>query len=255
MARPVRLILPGVAAHIIQRGNNRSACFQQDSDYLTYLGYLRHLSSKYRCEVHAYCLMTNHVHLLVTPSMKGACALLMRDLGRCYVRYFNRRYKRTGTLWEGRFRSCIAESANYVLACYRYIELNPVRARMADHPSGYLWSSYAINAGMRSDPLIRSHVEFSALAADPESAMPPTAPFSIKGSMSGCSNASGTQPTAAIRSRARHSKRGCWRRPVQESSAASPDPRWSSVSLPTLQASGPGGPRHDLTIITTLTPN
>lgn len=168
MARPVRLILPGVAAHIIQRGNNRSACFQQDSDYLTYLGYLRHLSSKYRCEVHAYCLMTNHVHLLVTPSMKGACALLMRDLGRCYVRYFNRRYKRTGTLWEGRFRSCIAESANYVLACYRYIELNPVRARMADHPSGYLWSSYAINAGMRSDPLIRSHVEFSALAADPE---------------------------------------------------------------------------------------
>lgn len=168
MSRPVRLIVPGVALHIIQRGNNRAACFGQDADYLTYLGYLRHLSSKYRCDVHAYCLMTNHVHLLVTPSAAGACAVLMRDLGRCYVRYFNRRYGRTGTLWEGRFRSCVAESSDYVLACYRYIELNPVRARMADHPSGYLWSSYAINAGMRSDPLIRAHVEFLALALDAE---------------------------------------------------------------------------------------
>ncbi len=168
MSRPIRLILPGVAVHIIQRGNNRSACFDQDSDYLTYLGYLRHLSSKYGCDVHAYCLMTNHVHLLLTPSTAAACALLMRDLGRCYVRYFNRRYGRTGTLWEGRFRSCIAESADYVLACYRYIERNPVRAQIADHPSGFLWSSYAINAGMRSDPLMRPHVEYLALASDTE---------------------------------------------------------------------------------------
>jgi putative transposase len=168
MPRPVRLIVPGVALHIIQRGNNRGACFRQDADYLTYLGYVRHLSSKYRCELHAYCLMSNHVHLLVTPSAAGACAVLMRDLGRCYVRYFNRRYGRTGTLWEGRFRSCVAESADYVLACYRYIELNPVRARMADHPGAYLWSSYAINAGLRSDPLIRPHVELLALSSDTE---------------------------------------------------------------------------------------
>jgi putative transposase len=166
MARPLRLILPGVAAHIIQRGNNRSACFRQDSDYLTYLAYLRHLSSKYRCDLHAYCLMTNHVHLLLSPSTPAACAMVMRDLGRCYVRYFNRRYERTGTLWEGRFRSCIAESAHYVLACHRYIELNPVRAGMTDHPGGYLWSSYAVNAGMRADPLIKPHCEFFALASD-----------------------------------------------------------------------------------------
>lgn len=166
MARPARLIVPGVAVHVIQRGNNRSACFQQDSDYLTYLGYLRHMALKYSCVVHAYCLMTNHVHLLLTPSTAGACALLMRDIGRCYVRCFNRRYARTGTLWEGRFRSCISESAQYVLACYRYIELNPVRARMVDHPGAYLWSSYAVNAGMRSDPLIRPHAELLALAQD-----------------------------------------------------------------------------------------
>ena len=92
--------------------------------------------------------------------------MLMRDLGRCYVRYFNRRYGRTGTLWEGRFRSCIAESAHYVLACHRYIELNPVRAGITDHPGGYLWSSYAVNAGMRADPLIKPHCEFLALGSD-----------------------------------------------------------------------------------------
>jgi putative transposase len=166
MSRPLRLIVPGMALHVIQRGNKRTACFGADGDYLTYLGYLRHLSSKYRCELHAYCLMTNHVHLLMTPSTARGCALLMRDLGRCYARYFNRRYARTGTLWEGRFRSCIAESANYVLACYRYIELNPVRARMADHPGAYLWSSYASNAGLRSDPLIRPHAELLALSGD-----------------------------------------------------------------------------------------
>jgi putative transposase len=149
---------------VIQRGNNRSPCFAADGDYLTYLGYLRHLSLKYCCEIHAFCLMTNHVHLLLTPGSVGACARLMRDLGRCYVRYFNRRYARSGTLWEGRFRSCLVESADYVLACYRYIELNPVRARMTDHPAGYLWSSFAINAGMRSDPLVHPHSEYLALA-------------------------------------------------------------------------------------------
>jgi putative transposase len=166
MARQPRLILPGVALHIIQRGNNRSACFAQDSDYLTYLGYLRHLSRKYDCELHAYCLMTNHVHLLMTPHASDACAPLMRDLGRCYVRYFNRRHGRTGTLWEGRFRACIAESAQYVLACYRYIESNPVRAGMVNHPGAYPWSSHAANSGVRVDPLIKPHCEFLALAAD-----------------------------------------------------------------------------------------
>jgi REP-associated tyrosine transposase len=166
MARYPRLILPGVALHIIQRGNNRNACFREDSDYLTYLAHLRHLSRKYECDVHAYCLMTNHVHLLLTPDAPDACGLLMRDLGRCYVRYFNRRHARTGTLWEGRFRSCIVESAEYVLACYRYIELNPVRAGMVGRASGHPWSSHAANSGMRADPMVKPHCEFAALTAD-----------------------------------------------------------------------------------------
>jgi putative transposase len=110
--------------------------------------------------------MTNHVHLLLTPGTAGACIGLMRDLGQRYVQYFNRRNERSGTLWEGRFRSCIAESARYVLACYRYIESNPVRAGMVDHPMGYLWSSYAANSGMRSDPLVAPHAEYLALALD-----------------------------------------------------------------------------------------
>jgi putative transposase len=97
MARHPRLIFPGVALHVIQRGNNRKACFAGDSDYLSYLAHLRHLSGKYRCELHAYCLMTNHVHLLLTPQESEACSLLMRDLGRSYVRYFNRRHDRTGS--------------------------------------------------------------------------------------------------------------------------------------------------------------
>ncbi|HYN13478.1 MAG TPA: transposase [Burkholderiales bacterium] len=101
--------------HIIQRGNNRGACFHTDSDYLVYLLHLRELSGKFDCSVHAYCLMPNHVHLLLTPRSPDSCMGLMRDLGQRYVQYFNRRHRRTGTLWEGRFRSCIAESARYVL--------------------------------------------------------------------------------------------------------------------------------------------
>src|SRR5687768_13182856 len=101
MARHPRLILAGVALHLVQRGNNRNACFREDADYLTYLSHLRLLARRYGCHVHAYCLMTNHVHLLVTPSDADSCGLLMRDLGRSYVPYFNRRHGRTGTLWEG----------------------------------------------------------------------------------------------------------------------------------------------------------
>ena len=100
--------------------------------------------------------------------LRGPAPALMRDLGQRYVQYFNRRHQRTGTLWEGRFRSCVVESARYVLGCYRYIESNPVPARMVDHPTGYLWSSYAINSGLRSDPLICPHAEYSALALDSE---------------------------------------------------------------------------------------
>jgi REP-associated tyrosine transposase len=162
----LRLILPGVAVHIIQRGNNRAACFRSDSDYLVYLAHLRQLSEKYDCAIHAYCLMTNHVHLLMTPSAAGACTGLMRDLGQRYVQYFNREHERTGTLWEGRFRSCLAESPRYVVACHRYIELNPVRAGMVPHPSGYQWSSHAVNSGMRTDSLVMPHPDVEALGGD-----------------------------------------------------------------------------------------
>ena len=166
MPRSLRLVLSGVALHVIQRGNNRAPCFASDTDYLVYLAQLAKLSERYECAVHAYCLMTNHVHLLLTPSSPDAISGLMRDLGQQYVQYFNRRHARTGTLWEGRFRSCMAESARYVLACYRYIELNPVRARMVDHPSAYLWCSFAANSGMRADPLVKSHPVLEALGVD-----------------------------------------------------------------------------------------
>ena len=110
--------------------------------------------------------MTNHVHLLMTPSIEDALSTLMRNLGQRYVQYFNRRYGRTGTLWEGRFRSCIAESARYVLACYRYIELNPVRAGLTDHPGNYLWSSYRFNVDGLEDQLITGHPEYLGLGHD-----------------------------------------------------------------------------------------
>ena len=166
MARPPRLVLPGVAVHIIQRGNDRQACFREDSDYIVYLHHLGRLCAYMQCALHAYCLMTNHVHLLLTPVDSMACGKLMRSLGRIYVRYFNDRYRRTGTLWEGRFKSCLVDSSPYVLACHRYIELNPVRAGMVPAPRDYRWSSYAGNAGFRLDPLLTSHAEYKALGAD-----------------------------------------------------------------------------------------
>ena len=168
MPRQPRLILRGVAAHIIQRGNDRKACFREPSDYLLYLTHLRELGAKYACSIHAYCLMTNHVHLLMTPSTAEACTSLMRDLGQRFVQYFNKRYGRTGTLWEGRYRSSVVESARYVLACYRYIELNPVRAGLAAEPAAYDWSSHAENAGYRPQSLVVPHAELAALGLNIE---------------------------------------------------------------------------------------
>ena len=166
MPRQLRFMASGFAAHIVQRGHNRAACFRRDSDYLLYLLHLRELSEKHGCQVHAYCLMTNHVHILLTPATSDACTFLMRDLGQRYVQYFNRRYGRTGTLWEGRYRSFLAETARYVLACYRYIERNPVDAGMVNDPATYPWSSYGANTGMRVDPLIAAHSEFLALGSE-----------------------------------------------------------------------------------------
>jgi len=166
MARPPRLAFPDIALHVRQRGVNREHCFHADNDRLVYLSRLCELVVATGCKLHAYCLMTNHVHLLLTPKDAPTLASLMRDLGRHYVPYFNRRYGRTGTLWEGRFRSCLVDSPRYVLGCYRYIESNPLRAGMVPEASAYAWSSYAGNVGTRCDPLLTPHVEYDALAED-----------------------------------------------------------------------------------------
>jgi putative transposase len=163
MPRQARLIVPDIAVHIVQRGHDRRDCFREEADYLVYLSNLRELLARTGCLLHAYCLMTNHVHLLLTPLAANACALLMRSLGQRYVQYFNRRYDRSGTLWEGRFRSCLVDSASYVLACYRYIESNPVRAGMVARPSEYRWSSHEGNAGRVLNKLLTPHAEYLAL--------------------------------------------------------------------------------------------
>ncbi|HUG79408.1 MAG TPA: transposase [Burkholderiales bacterium] len=163
MPRHARLVVPGVALHVVHRGHDRKPCFRRDGDYLVYLALLRQACARFGCALHAYCLMTNHVHLLVTPSAAKACGAMMHGVAQRYAYYFNAD-ARTGALWEGRYRSCIVESGRYVLACYRYIELNPVRAAMVSHPGTYPWSSFAGNAGTREDALLTPHAEFAALS-------------------------------------------------------------------------------------------
>ncbi|MGD9788811.1 MAG: transposase [Sulfuricellaceae bacterium] len=166
MPRRARLVLPNVPLHIIQRGNNRQACFFADEDYRFYLDWLAEHASKSGCQVHAYVLMTNHVHLLISAERAEAPGALMKALGQRYVQYVNRVYRRSGTLWEGRFRSCLTQEETYLLACQRYIELNPVRAAMVAHPAEYRWSSYRANAQGETDPLVRPHSLYEALGLD-----------------------------------------------------------------------------------------
>jgi len=163
MARKPRLLLPGVPQHIVQRGNNRNPCFFADNDYLRYLEVLQTAANENDVSIHAYVLMTNHVHLLATPRGEWGITNMMQDVGRKFVQFINRSYQRSGTLWEGRFRACLVESEAYLLTCMRYIELNPVRARMVEHPEAYRWSSYAANAGGTSDNLVQTHECYRAL--------------------------------------------------------------------------------------------
>ncbi|MDO6426674.1 transposase [Thalassotalea sp. 1_MG-2023] len=163
MARLPRLDLPNIPQHVIQRGNNRQACFYQEKDYKAYLNWLKYYSLKENVAIHAWVLMTNHVHLLCTPRKPKAVSLMMQGLGRRYVQYFNHSNQRTGTLWEGRFKSCLVQNRNYLLEVYRYIESNPVRSGMVNSPAEYPWSSYQINAlGKRSD-LATYHEQYIAL--------------------------------------------------------------------------------------------
>jgi putative transposase len=166
MPRRPRLSLPGIPWHIIQRGNNRAACFHAEEDYQFYLHYLKEFADKFGCAIHAYVLMTNHVHLQLTPSKVDSAALMMKHLGQRYVQYINRTYRRTGTLWEGRFRSCLTQTEDYVLACYRYMELNPVRAGMVMKPQDYRWSSYHANGLGKPNALLTPHTEYLAIARD-----------------------------------------------------------------------------------------
>ena len=156
-------MLPDVPVHVIQRGNNRSACFVTDEDRSFYLFHLSRYLSRSDCELHAYCLMTNHVHLLLTPKHHNSCGELMKSVGQLHSQYVNRTYRRTGTLWEGRFRSCLVQSEAYVLACYRYIELNPVRAGIVDTPTNFRWSSYPTNAFGEPNASITPHADYLRL--------------------------------------------------------------------------------------------
>jgi putative transposase len=166
MPRRPRITLPGVPLHLIQCGNNRQACFFHEQDNLFYLKWLEEYAQISACKVHAYALMTNHVHLLLTPGLTHSAGDLMKRLGQRYVQYINRTYRRSGTLWEGRFRSCMTGEEDYVLSCYRYIELNPVRAGIVKHPAEYGWSSYRANAQGEESGLIEPHETYTALGTD-----------------------------------------------------------------------------------------
>ncbi len=168
MARLPRFFVPGQPLHVIQRGNNREPIFASDEDYRFYLRCLQEAAEAQGLAIHAYVLMTNHVHLLATPETESSLSKTMQSVGRRYVQYFNYTYGRTGTLWEGRYKSTLIESARYLLTCMRYIELNPVRAAMVQHPDDYPWSSYLANAQGKADALISPHALYRKLGRSNE---------------------------------------------------------------------------------------
>jgi putative transposase len=159
-------MLAGIPVHAVQRGNNHGACFFREEDRAFYLHHMGRLLRPSGCVLHAYCLMTNHVHLLLTPLHTRSCGLLMKHLGQLHSQYVNRTYGRTGSLWEGRFRSCLVQSEEYLLACHRYIELNPVRAGLVDHPGQYRWSSYRANAEDEISDVVIQHEEYLRLGGN-----------------------------------------------------------------------------------------
>ena len=163
MPRRPRVLLADYPLHIVQRGINREPCFLTDEDYHCYLHWLEEAARACGCAIHAYVLMTNHVHLLLTPTETGAPSRLMQSLGRRYVQYANRFYRRSGSLWEGRYKSSVVQAEDYLLSCQRYIELNPVRAGMVGDPGQYRWSSYRANGLGQSDARLTPHPLYLAL--------------------------------------------------------------------------------------------
>jgi len=168
MPRHARIVAAGFPMHTILRGIDRTAIFFADADRLAFLDALAGLAASESVRVHAYVLMTNHVHLLMTPESERGPSLLMKGLGQRYVQHVNRAYRRSGTLFEGRFRSSVIEADSYLLACQRYIELNPVRAHMVHAPGDYPWSSYRCNALGGADPVVAAHPLYLALAETEE---------------------------------------------------------------------------------------
>ena len=164
MPRKPRFFLPNVPIHLIVRGNNRKVVFGDDPDRQAYLGWLKEATLKHDCQLHAYVLMDNHIHLLLSASDTNSLSRLPQYVGRKYVPYFNHKYGRTGTLWEGRFKASLIDSDQYLLTCMRYIELNPVRAQMVKHPREYRWSSHRGNAYQQTDSLLTPHALYKKLA-------------------------------------------------------------------------------------------
>jgi putative transposase len=162
-----RFNLPGIPQHVVQRGNNRQACFLSEQDYLEYLLRLAGASEKHGVDVHAYVLMRNHIHILATPVRADGVGKMMQAVGSGYVRSFNAQYQRTGTLWDGRYFGSVVGSDAYLWNCHRYIEMNPVRAGIVDRPEDYRWSSFARNALGRADPVVAPHPAYGALGASP----------------------------------------------------------------------------------------
>lgn len=166
MARKPRFNLVGLPQHVIQRGNNREPCFFAEQDYRYYLNCLKEVAEKFGCQIHAYVLMTNHVHILVTPQVEYGISQMMQALGRRYVRYINKTYQRTGTLWEGRYKASLVDSDRYLLTCMRYIELNPVRANMVSSPDEYKWSSYHANGNGKDEIMLQPHLLYLGLGQE-----------------------------------------------------------------------------------------
>ncbi len=167
MARLPRLTLPGRLHHVLQRGNNRQPIFVDREDFETMLALLTDNAQRYAVAVHAYVLMDNHFHLLATPSTASGLPQMMQAVGRSYVQYFNRRHGRTGTLWEGRYRSTVLQPERYLLPCMVYLDLNPVRAGLVAQAADYLWSSHAHWLGLRVDRLLTPHALYWALGNTP----------------------------------------------------------------------------------------
>jgi len=167
MPRQARYNLPGLPQHVIQRGNNRQAVFFDDDDYQRYLSDLDEIATATGCQIHAFVLMTNHVHLLVAPTVSNGISKLMQGLGRRYVVYVNHACQRTGALWEGRYKASLVAEDNYLLACMRYIKLNPVRAGLVEHPGEYQWASYHYSAyGKYCGLNLKEHDQYTALAGN-----------------------------------------------------------------------------------------